>query len=121
MLLRLFFGGRSQFRILWGRILADAIVKSGAAPAYYRKANSTLEMDFFLRSGENLVPVEVKARNTKAKSMRVLIDDAHYKDIRWGIKLVKGNVGFDKGILTVPQWCAFFLKRLMKEEDYRFL
>ena len=53
--------------------------------------------------------------------MRVLIDDAHYKDIRWGIKLVKGNVGFDKGILTVPQWCAFFLKRLMKEGYYRFL
>ena len=106
---------------LFENIVAEAIVKSGAVPAYYRKANSTLEMDFFLRSGENLVPVEVKAGNTKAKSMRVLIDDAHYKDIRWGIKLVKGNVGFDKGILTVPQWCAFFLKRLMKEGYYRFL
>ena len=80
-----------------------------------RKENSTLEMDFFMRSGEDLVPVEVKAGNTKSKSMRTLIDSAHYKDIRWGVKIARGNVGFDRKVLTIPQWCAFFLKRLMKE------
>ena len=73
------------------------------------------EMDFFLRSGENLVPVEVKSGNTKAKSMRTLIDGEHYKDIKWGIKLVKGNVGFSNGVLTIPHWCAFFLRRLVKD------
>ena len=106
---------------LFENIVAEAIVKSGAVPAYYKKDNSTLEMDFLLRSGENLVPVEVKAGNTKAKSMRMLIDGSHYKDIRWGVKLAKGNVGFNEGVLTIPQWCAFFLKRLMKDENHEFL
>jgi len=105
---------------LFENIVAEAIVKSGGVPAYYKKENSTLEMDFFLRSGENLVPVEVKAGNTKAKSMRALIDGAHYTDIRWGVKIVKGNVGYHNGVLTIPQWCAFFLKRLMKEERLKF-
>lgn len=105
---------------LFENIVAEAIVKSGGVPAYYKKENSTLEMDFFLRSGENLVPVEVKAGNTKAKSMRALIDGAHYTDIRWGVKIVKGNVGYHNGVLTIPQWCTFFLKRLMKEEGLKF-
>ena len=106
---------------LFENIVAEALVKAGAALAYYRKENSTLEMDFFLRSGDNLVPVEVKAGNTKAKSMRVLLDSPHYQDIKWGIKLVKGNVGFSNGVLTIPQWCAFFLRRLAKEPTPQFL
>ena len=96
------------------------VVKAGAVPAYYKKENSTLEMDFFLRSGDDIVPVEVKAGNTKAKSMRMLLDGDHYKDVRWGIKLVKGNVGFNNGVLTIPQWCAFFLQRLVKDPARRF-
>ena len=100
---------------LFENVVAEALVKSGAVPAYYRKENSTLEMDFFLRSGENLVPVEVKSGNAKAKSMRTLIDSEHYKDIKWGIKLVRGNVGFSNGVLTIPHWCAFFLRRLVKD------
>ena len=100
---------------LFENVVAEALVKAGAVPVYYKKENSTLEMDFFLRSGENLVPIEVKAGNTKAKSMRTLINGAHYKDIKWGIKLVKGNVGFSNGILTIPHWCAFFLRRLAKD------
>ena len=70
---------------LFENIVAEALVKSGVEPVYYKKENSTLEMDFFLRSGDDLVPVEVKAGNTKAKSLRTLLDSAHYKDIRWGI------------------------------------
>lgn len=106
---------------LFENIVAEAIVKSGASLAYYKKENSTLEMDFFLRFGDNLVPVEAKAGNSRAKSLRVLIDSMHYRDINWGIKLAKGNVGFANGILTLPRWCAFFLRRLTKERELAFL
>ena len=34
-------------------------------------------------------------------------------DIAWGIKLMKGNVGFANGVLSLPQWTAFLLKRLL--------
>lgn len=42
--------------------------------------------------------------------MRVLLDSPYYQDIKWGIRFVKGNAGVSNGVLTIPQWCAFFLK-----------
>ncbi len=95
--------------------VAEALVKAEAEPVYYKKDNSLLEMDFFLRSGDCLVPIEVKAENGQGKSLRTLIESEHYPDIRWGVKLVNGNVGFENKVLTIPQWCACFLPRLMKD------
>jgi len=83
------------------------------------KDNSTLEMDFFLRSGDDLVPIEVKSENARGKSLRTLIASDRYKDIRWGMKLVNGNVGFVNRILTMPHWCAFLSRRLVKDESFR--
>ncbi len=98
---------------LFENIVGEALAKSGAPLVYYKRGDSTLEMDFFLRDAESLVPVEVKAGSAKAKSLRTLIGSDHYPDITWGIKLVKGNIGFDNSVLTLPQWTAFLLKRLM--------
>ena len=95
---------------------SKALAKSGAPLVYYKREDSTLEMDFFLRDAESLVPVEVKAGSAKAKSLRTLVDGTHYPDIKWGIKLARGNVGFANGILTLPHWSAFLLKRLMASE-----
>ena len=56
---------------------------------------------------------KVPVRSAKAKSLRTLVDGERYPDIKWGIKLARGNVGFADGILTLPHWSAFLLKRLM--------
>ena len=72
-------------------------------------------MNFFARSADYLVPIEVKAGNNRSKSLRTLIDGETYKDIRWGVKLVHGNVGFTNGILTLPQWCAFRLPEIIRD------
>jgi len=96
-------------------VVGEALVKAGAELAYYKKDNSSLEMDFFLRSHDCLVPIEVKSENGQGKSLKTLIASDHYPDIRWGVKLINGNVGFENGILTLPQWCAFWLPRLLRE------
>ena len=103
---------------LFENIIAEALVKTGVEPVYYKKENSSLEMDFLMRSSDALVPVEVKAENSKAKSLRILIDSDNYRDIRWGVKLVRGDVGFEGKVLTVPQWAAFMLRRLLKETSF---
>jgi predicted AAA+ superfamily ATPase len=102
---------------LYENIVAEALFKSGAPLVYYKREDSTLEMDFFLRDADNLVPVEVKAGSAKAKSLKILIESNHYPDITWGIKLVRGNIGFNNGILTLPNWSAFLLKRLMSHRE----
>ena len=91
---------------LFENIVGEALAKSGAPLVYY---------NFLLRDAEHLVPVEVKAGSGRAKSIRTMVGSDHYPDINWGIKLVKGNVGFDNGILTLPHWSAFLLRRMLSE------
>lgn len=100
---------------LYENIVAEALAKSGAELVYYKREDSTLEMDFFLRTADALVPVEVKAGSARAKSLATMIKSEHYPDISWGVKLKKGNIGCENGVLTLPQWTASFLRRLLRD------
>ena len=99
---------------LYGNIVGEALVKSGYPLYYYKREDSTLEEDFFIRTAEELIPVEVKAKNGKAKSLRTLIGSSKYPDIRRGIKLIDGNIGCSDNVFTFPYFCAFLLKRCLK-------
>ena len=99
---------------LYENVVGEALVKSGYDLYYYKREDSTLEEDFFVRTAKDLIPVEVKATNGRAKSLRTLIKGAKYEDIRYGIKFTGGNVGYDDQIYTFPYFCAFLLKRYLK-------
>lgn len=103
---------------LYENIVGEALSKSGYALYYYKKENSTLEEDFFVRTKESLIPVEVKATNGKSKSLTTLIHNEKYTDIRYGIKLVRGNIGFGNDIYTFPYFCAFLLKRYLADVNF---
>ena len=95
--------------------VAEALVKSGSGLFYFRRSDSSLEEDFFLRTANLLVPVEVKATNGKTKSLRQLISSSSYPDIKFGIKLAGTNLGCSDAIYTFPRFCAFLLRRYLKE------
>ena len=103
---------------LYENIVAEALIKSGALLYYYKREDSTLEEDFFLRTADCLVPVEVKSTNGKSKSLRTLIESEHYPDIKFGIKLVNGNIGTANKIYTFPYFCAFLLKKCLKSKEF---
>jgi predicted AAA+ superfamily ATPase len=100
---------------LYENIAADALTKSGFGLYYYKRDDSTLEEDFFVRTASELIPVEVKAKNGRAKSLRTLIESSRYPDIRSGIKLAAADVGRSENVYTFPYFCAFLLKRYLKE------
>ncbi len=102
---------------LYENIVGEAFVKSGLELYYYKRENSSLEEDFFVRTASELVPVEVKSTNGRAKSLRTLIESDKYADIHWGIKLTGGNIGMEDRIRTFPLFCAFLLKRYLKQES----
>lgn len=97
-------------------IIAEAIYKQGKDTVYYKKSNSTMEIDFFLRNQKNLVPIEVKSNN-KAKSLNTVIKSDSYPEISFGIKLIRGNLGFKDNVYTFPYFCAFLLKEFLKHLD----
>ena len=98
---------------LYENVVGEALVKSGYSLFYYKREDSTLEEDFFIRSKDALIPLEVKARSGKAKSMRTLIESVKYADIHFGFKLSYNNIGYSDEIYTFPYFCAFLLKRYM--------
>ncbi len=100
---------------LYENIVAEALSKCGYSLYYYKRENSTLEEDFFIRTRKSLVPVEVKATNGTAKSLRSLIKSDSYPDIQRGIKLTSGNLGFEENIYTFPYFCAFLLRRYLAD------
>lgn len=102
---------------LYENIVGEALSKCGYPLYYYKREDSTLEEDFFLRTADHLIPVEVKAVNGRSKSLRTLIDSDRYPDIQYGIKLCKGNVGFSNNIYTFPYFCTFLLRRYLSENN----
>jgi len=98
---------------LYENIVAEALVKSGRPLYYWKRDESKLEMDFFLRRGDELIPLEVKGGNDSTKSLNELIRSDKYPDITWGIKLADANIGFANGKLTLPWFCAFLLDRFL--------
>lgn len=102
---------------LYENFVAEGLNKQGYDLYYYQKENSTLEMGFFIRSKDSLIPIEVKASNQKAKSLITMIRSEHYSDIKTGIKLSYGNVGFANGYYNFPYFCTFLLKRYIRQKD----
>ena len=95
---------------LYENFVGEALVKSGYGLYYYRREDSTLEEDFFVRTAQELIPVEVKAKSGRAKSLRTLIDSDKYPDIRCGVKFSGGNIGASNDVYTFPYFCAFLLR-----------
>ena len=96
---------------LYENIVADMLVKQGYQLYFYRNETSTLEMDFFVRDAESLIPVEVKAKDNATPSLNRLVDSDVYADIRYGIKLCRKNIGFNGKFLTLPYFLTFLLRR----------
>lgn len=99
---------------LYENIVGEALTKCGYELYYFKREDSTLEEDFFVRTATELIPLEVKSTNGRSKSLRTLINSDNYADILYGIKLTGGNIGYENQIYTFPYFCAFLLKRYLK-------
>ena len=103
---------------LYENFVAEAFVKQGFGLYYYKKENASLEEDFFVRTQNALVPVEVKANSNQSKALSALISNKRYQDISFGIKFGDVNVGYANQIYTFPYFCAFKLKEYLKKKEF---
>ena len=107
---------------IYENIVGDMLVKSGYDLFFYKDEKGHLEMDFFVRKENDLVPVEVKAVKGATKSLVNLVTQSKYGDVKYGIKLAKLNIGYDGRFYTFPYFLTFLLKRFLSESaDLRSL
>lgn len=113
--------GNKNFNIYKGavyeNIVADMLVKQGYQLYFYKNEKGTLEMDFFVRDTQTLIPVEVKANDGATLSLNHLITKNKYGDISYGIKFANKNIGFNGQFYTFPYFLVFLLKRFLREKS----
>ena len=111
----------TQFDILQGRLygykgaifenlIADIFIKMGRKLYYYRK-DSGLEIDFVIRYHSECVLVEVKASTGNTKSTKTILQHPDKYHVYQAIKLGDYNIGEKDGVLTLPLYMAFLLKK----------
>jgi uncharacterized protein len=100
---------------IYENIVGDMLVKQGYPLYFFKNEKSTLEMDFFVRDFESLIPIEVKANDGATASLNKLIDKQTYQDIKYGIKLGQKNIGYNGKFHTFPYFLTFLIKRFLKE------
>lgn len=98
---------------IYENIIGDMLVKQGYNLYYYNSDKPSLEMDFFVRDYNSLIPVEVKAKDNATASLNTLIKSDAYPDVKYGIKFCYKNIGFDGKFYTFPYFLTFLLKRFL--------
>lgn len=100
---------------IYENIVADMLVKQGYQLYYYNSDSPALEMDFFIRDANSLIPIEVKATDGATASLNKLLKPDRYPDVKYGIKLGYRNIGFNGKFYTFPYYLTFLLKRFVRE------
>ncbi len=88
--------------------VADALHKAGYNTYFYKNETTKKEIDFIIQKKGEPVPIEVKSGNTKATSLKGILNK--WPEIDTAYKLVDGNVGErEEGIITMPLYMTMFI------------
>lgn len=88
---------------IYESLVADILATRGEELYYYKKEDSTLEIEFILERDCKLVPVEVKARKGSTRSLNELLK---MDNIERGYKLTAQNTGVVEKKITLPLYMA---------------
>ena len=101
---------------IYENIVGEMLRKSGYEHLYfYKRESPSLEMDFFVRDADSLVPIEVKAKDSATASLNNLIKWDSYPEVHYGVKLAYKNIGWNGYFYTFPYFLTFLLKRFLKD------
>ena len=90
---------------VYENIISELLIKNGHKLHYY-KPNDEQELEFIIEKDGDVVPIEVKAGNTKSVSLNKFMKDF---SPRVGYKLISGNQGVINNIKTIPHYMVMFI------------
>ena len=92
---------------LYEALIAEMLWKSGHHDLYFRKdSKGTFELEFLIEENGDVIPVEVKAKNSRSKSLDHALER---EEIPYGYKLISGNEGVSGKKITLPLYMAMYL------------
>ena len=100
---------------IYESVIASELNKQGYDLYYYKSKDATIELDFLIRDKDHIIPLEVKAKNGRIKSLNHVTNSNEL--IKNGIKLANRNIGKENNIITFPYFLTFLLKRYFSNKD----
>lgn len=91
---------------IYESLIADMLAKRGEELYYYKKDDSTLELEFVLEREYKPVPVEVKAKKGATRSLNEVLK---LSQIDKGYKLTAQNTGVVEKKITLPLYMAMVI------------
>lgn len=91
---------------IFENLMADILHKKRRPLYFFKKDDSSVEIEFVLTSGAHPLPIEVKAKNGRTQSLNTVLT---WEGIENGYKFGNCNVGVDGNKITMPFYLAMFL------------
>ncbi|MBP5452265.1 MAG: hypothetical protein J6Y16_08525, partial [Treponema sp.] len=73
---------------------------------YFKRDDSSSEVEFLLEKESAVVPIEVKSHKGETSSLDTLLKK---DEVKKGYKIMNGNVGKVGKKITIPHYMALFL------------
>lgn len=96
---------------IFENLVADIFGKMGRKLYYFHK-DGGVELDFLIRYKGKCAPVECKATNGNAKSLKTVLSHHEKYHVENAFKLGDYNIGRKDNLLILPMYMAFLLKAL---------
>ncbi len=93
---------------IFENLVADILGKMGR-PLYYFQKGESLELDFLIRYKGKCCPLECKATNGNAKSLKTVLKHPEHYHVDCALKVGNYNVGREGPLLTLPLYMTFLL------------
>ncbi len=93
---------------IFENLVADILGKMGRSLYYFQKGES-LELDFLIRYKGKCCPLECKATNGNAKSLKTVLKHPEHYHVDSAVKVGNYNVGREGPLLTLPLYMTFLL------------
>lgn len=91
---------------IYENLIADFLLKKNIPLFYFKRDDSSSEVEFLLEKEGSVVPVEVKSRKGEISSLDSLLKK---DDIKFGYKITDGNMGKNGKKITMPHYMCLFL------------
>ncbi len=91
---------------IYENLIFDILNKRGFTLNYFKRPDSTQEIEFIYERDGAVIPVEVKSKRGRTESLNGFIDE--FKP-PYAYKLIDGNLGVDGIKITLPQYMAAFI------------
>lgn len=101
---------------LYESLISEELIKQNYPLYFYKNDSSTIELDFIIRVKNEIVPIEVKRKKGRTKTLDKILESDN--TIKYGIKLINSNIGFENNKFTFPYFLSFLLKRFFNETNY---